>query len=185
MCVVRSLLVEHTELHRRAASSRDWNCPRLPPWTKNEFGSWPSGRSTRRMERPCARRRGASSSEASLATAVGVCIEGEINRAWAVAQLLQLAGIQMCAQRASDVAKARLPQHGIVEQPLDENDLRALLNLFPGIQATLRAVKESMGEGGSDTAAVEIDDTPALATREDHAPIEGIAPLWIEQAETL
>jgi len=42
-----------------------------------------------------------------------------------------------------------------------------------------------MGEGGSDTAAVEIHDTPALATREDHAPIEGIAPLWIEQAETL
>src|SRR5215475_2986437 len=90
----------------------------------------------------------------SLATAVGVCIEGEINRAWAVAQLLQLAGIQMCAQRASDVAKA-----------------------------TLRAVKESMGEGGSDTAAVEIQDTPALATREDHAPIEGIAFLCIEQAE--
>src|SRR5215831_4336939 len=120
----------------------------------------------------------------SLATAVGVCIEGEINRARAVAQLLQLASIQMRAQRASDVAKTRLPQHGIIEQPLDENDLGALLNLIPGIQATLRAVKESMGESSSDTAAVEIDDTPALATREDHAPIEGIAPVRIEQAET-
>ena len=138
-----------------------------------------ASREALRPETPCELRR------RWLATAVSICIEGEINRAWAVAQLLQLAGIQMCAQRASDVAKARLPQHGIVEQPLDENDLRALLNLFPGIQATLRAVKESMGEGGSDTAAVEIHDTPALATREDHAPIEGIAPLWIEQAETL
>ena len=67
---------------------------------------------------------------------------------------------------------------------LDENDLGALLNLVPGIQATLRAVKESMSEGGSDTAAVEIDDTPALATGEDHAPVEGIAALPIEQAET-
>src|SRR5262249_26905622 len=108
----------------------------------------------------------------------------EINRAWAVAQLLQLTGVQMRAERTGDVAKTRLPQHGIIEQPLDENDLGALLNLVPGIQATLRTVKESMGEGGSDTAAVEIDDTPALATREDHAPIEGIEALRIEQAET-
>ena len=138
-----------------------------------------ASRETLRPEMPCESLRG------SLATAVSICIEGEINRAWAVAQLLQLAGIQMCAQRASEVAKARLPQHGIIEQPLNENDLGALLNLIPGIQATLRAVKESMGEGGGDTAAVEIDDTPALATREDHAPIEGIVPLRIDQAETL
>ena len=109
-----------------------------------------------------------------LATAVGVRIEGEINRARTVAQLLKLARVQMRAERAGDVAKTRLPQHGIVEQPLDENDLGAMLNLIPRIQATFRAVKESMGEGGSDTAAVEIDNTPALATGEDHAPVEGI-----------
>jgi len=40
------------------------------------------------------------------------------------------------------------------------------------------------GEGGSDTAAVEIDDAPALATGEDHAPVKGIAALRIEQAKT-
>ena len=119
-----------------------------------------------------------------LATAIGVCIEGEINSARTVAQLLKLAGVQMRAQRAGDVAKTRLPQHGIIEQPLDENDLGALLNLIPGIQAPLRAVKESMGEDGSDTAAVEIDDTPALATGEDHSLVEGIAALRIEQAQT-
>src|SRR5439155_795424 len=84
-----------------------------------------------------------------LATAIGVCIEGEINSARTVAQLLKLAGVQMRAQRAGDVAKTRLPQHGIIEQPLDENDLVALLNLVPGIQATLRAVKESMAAGGT------------------------------------
>ena len=119
-----------------------------------------------------------------LATAVVVCIEGEINGTRTFAQLLKLARVQMRAQRAGDVAKTRLPQHGIIEQPLDENDLGELLNLVPGIQATLRAVKESMAEGGSDTAAIEIDDTPALATGEDHAPVEGIAALRIEQAET-
>src|SRR5438093_13391839 len=71
-----------------------------------------------------------------LATAVGVRIEGEINRARTVAQLLKLTRVQMRAERAGDVAKTCLPQHGIVEQPLDENDLGALLNLFPGIQTT-------------------------------------------------
>ncbi len=42
-----------------------------------------------------------------------------------------------------------------------------------------------MGEGGSDTAAVEVDDAPALAAREDDAPVEGVAALWVEKAETL
>ena len=67
-----------------------------------------------------------------LAAAVGVDIEGEIDGARAVAQLLKLAGVQMRAQRAGDVAKTRLPQHGIVEQPLDENYFGAMLNLLPG-----------------------------------------------------
>ena len=71
--------------------------------------------------------------------AAAVDIEGEVNGARAVAQLPKLVSVKMRAQRASDVAKTRLPQHSIVEQPLDENHLRALLNLFPTIQATLRA----------------------------------------------
>ena len=90
----------------------------------------------------------------------------------------------MRAQRAGDVAKTRLPQHTIIEHPLDENDLGALLNLFPGIQTTLRAGEESMGEGCSDTAAVEIDDATALQAGEHDAPVERIAALHIEQAET-
>src|SRR5580692_11983457 len=83
------------------------------------------------------------------------------------------------------MAKTCLPQHGIVEQSLDQNHLGAVLNLLPSIQATLGAGKESMGEGGSDTAAVEVDDASALAAREDDAPVEGVAALWVEQAETL
>ena len=65
-----------------------------------------------------------------LAAAVGIGIEGEINGSRAVAQLPKLAGVEMRSQRAGDVAKTRLPQHGVVEQPLDENDLRVLANLL-------------------------------------------------------
>src|SRR5579864_8213063 len=42
-----------------------------------------------------------------------------------------------------------------------------------------------MGEASSDTAAVEIDDAPAVTAREDNAPVEGVVTLRIEQAETL
>ena len=68
-----------------------------------------------------------------LAAAVGIDIEGEINGASTVAQLSKLVGVEGSAQRAGDVTKTRLPQHGIVEQPLDENHFGAMLNLLPGI----------------------------------------------------
>ena len=42
-----------------------------------------------------------------------------------------------------------------------------------------------MGEGGSDTAAVKIDDASAQTAGKDDAPVEGIVALRIEQAETL
>ena len=42
-----------------------------------------------------------------------------------------------------------------------------------------------MGEGGSDTAAVKIDDACAQTAGEDDALVEGIVALRIEQAETL
>src|SRR6516164_3382658 len=57
LCVMGSLPMDHAELHGWAASRRAWNCPASPPWTKKEFGSWPSGRSTRQVAMPCARRR--------------------------------------------------------------------------------------------------------------------------------
>src|SRR5437588_10128541 len=98
-------------------------------------------------------------------------IEGEINRARTTAQLLKLISVEMGAQRAGEVAKTCLPQHGIVEQPLDENHLGALLNVLPTIQAALGARKESVSEGGSDTAAVEVDDATAPASRDDGAPV--------------
>ena len=91
-----------------------------------------------------------------MAAAVSVDIEGEIDSAWAIAQLLKLASVQMRAH------------------------LGGLLNLLSGIQATLRSREEAMSENGSDTAAVEVDDVSALAVREADAPVEGIAALWVE-----
>ena len=79
------------------------------------------------------------------------------------------------------LAKTRLPQHGIVEQPFDKNHLGALPNLLPGIQATLGAGEESMSESSADTAAVEIDDGVALAQGKDDAPVKGIAPCGLSR----
>ena len=42
-----------------------------------------------------------------------------------------------------------------------------------------------MGEGGSDIAAVEVDDASVLAARKDDALVESVATSWVEQAETL
>ena len=122
-------------------------------------------------ETPCEALRGL------LAAAVGVGIKGQIDGSRTVAQLPKLARIEMGSQRAGDVVKAGLPQHGVVEQALDQNHRGKLADWLPCVQATLGARQKSMGEGGSDTAAIEVDDASALAAREDDAPVEGIAAL--------
>jgi hypothetical protein len=42
-------------------------------------------------------------------------------------------------------------------------------DLLPCVQAALAAGQEAMGEGGADTAAVEVDDMLALMQRENNA----------------
>ena len=79
------------------------------------------------------------------------------------------------------MAKTCLPQHRQIEHTFDENDARGTVELFPGEQAALRAGKESMDEGGSDTAAVEVDDAAVLAAGEDDAPVEGVTALGVEK----
>ena len=59
-----------------------------------------------------------------LTTAVGVGIKGQIDDSRTVAELAKLACIEMGSHRAGDVVKTCLPQHGVVEQPLDENHFR-------------------------------------------------------------
>src|SRR5256885_786323 len=91
----------------------------------------------------------------------------------------------MGAQRTSGVTKARLPQHRKIEQTFNQNHRGKLANRFPGEQATLGARKELMGEGGSDTAAVEVDDASAnsfLAPRVACSPGNRFASFPGEQA---
>src|SRR5947208_15366381 len=59
-----NLLLDQAELHGWATPSRAWNCPASPPWARKEFGSWPSGRSTRRAAMACPRARSAGCCEA-------------------------------------------------------------------------------------------------------------------------
>ena len=68
-----------------------------------------------------------------LSATVGIDIDGEIDRARTIAQLLKLESAEMRAERAGEVAKPCLPQHGIVEQTLDENHNRISTDLLPAI----------------------------------------------------
>ena len=115
-----------------------------------------------------------------LSATVGIDIEGEIDGARAIAQLLKLESVEMRAERTGDVVKTGMPQRGIVEQPFNENHLGTLLHLLPGIQATLAAGKEAMSGGRSDAAAIEVDDASTLKAGEDDALVEGVAAMGIQ-----
>ena len=84
---------------------------------------------------PCSLRHRQRALRCLLSTAVGVGIKGHIDGARAVAQLAELVRIEMGSQRTGDVVKTGLPQHGVVEQALDENHFRTLPDLLPAIQA--------------------------------------------------
>src|SRR5215471_1593848 len=70
-----------------------------------------------------------------LAATVAVGIEGEIDRPRGIAKLAQLTSVQMCAQRAGNVAESSLPQGGVVEEPLYQDDGRFRLHLRPAVEA--------------------------------------------------
>ena len=54
-----------------------------------------------------------------LAALVLIDIEGEIDGALAIAQLVELVGVELRTQRAGHVVASRLPQCGIVESELE------------------------------------------------------------------
>jgi len=80
-----------------------------------------------------------------------------------IAQLPELVVVEMRPQQAGHVGEARLPQHRIVEQALDQDDFRVVANLLPGIQSTFATGQEAMGEGGAEATTVEVDDVLAIA----------------------
>ena len=110
---------------------------------KKLLGSWPSGSKTRQAVDALCSKMLCEALRRLLAAAVAIGIEGQIDSSWAVAELPKLVRIEMVAQRAGDVVKTGLPQHGIVEQPLDENHFRVVPDLLPAIQATFGARQET------------------------------------------
>ena len=63
--------------------------------------------------------------------AIAVGIKGQIDGSRAIAQLLELVRVEVGSHRAGDVLKTCLPQHGVVEQTLDQNHIRILPRLAP------------------------------------------------------
>src|SRR5215472_7223310 len=79
-----------------------------------------------------------------LAAAVGVGIKGQIHGSRTVAQLPELTCIEMGSQRTGDVLKPGLPQQGIVEQALDEDDFGMRSGLRPAVQAAFRSGQKAV-----------------------------------------
>jgi hypothetical protein len=57
-------------------------------------------------------------------TAIRVGVKGEIDGSRGVAELPELARVEMGSQRVGDVLKSGLPHRGVVEQPFDEDHFR-------------------------------------------------------------
>lgn len=118
-----------------------------------------------------------------LAALVRIDIKGDTDDAFALAQLPELVWVEVCTQRAGHVVESRLPQGGIVEEPFDQDDLGAVANLLPGIQAALAAGEEAMGESRTDAATVQVDDALFPMEWKDDSLIERIRATIVDQAE--
>ena len=118
-----------------------------------------------------------------LASLVLILIEGDVDTAiWVFVQLDQLRRSQVGTDGTSGVAESCLPQHGEIEQALDQYYVAELSDRFPGKQAAFRTGQEAMREGIANAAAIQVDDVILLTTREDHAAAKSIGALRTNQA---
>src|SRR5690348_5362575 len=93
----------------------------------------------------------------TLPAAVGVGIKHQVDGPHTKAQLTKLVCVELSSHRASNVVKAGLPQHRVIEQALYENHYWTLPDLLPGVQAALGARQEAMRRRrGRQAAAVEV-----------------------------
>lgn len=119
-----------------------------------------------------------------LAALVRIEIEGDIDSAFAFAQLPELVCVEVCTQRAGHVVESRLPEGDIVEEPFNQDNLGAVANLLPGIQAALAAGQEAMSESRTDAATVKVDDALIPMEWKDDTLIERIRARSVDQAES-
>ena len=116
-----------------------------------------------------------------LSAAVTVGIKGQIhNPRDAVAQLLNLRRIQVDSHRASDVGKARLPQHGEIEQSLDQNDFRTRPHFLPATETAFASRQKLVWSRFADASPIEI-----AVQRKYDAMRKGVEAFWRNHAGLL
>lgn len=107
-----------------------------------------------------------------LSAPIVVGVQGQIDGSPAVAELAELACVEMVSHRAGNVLKAGLPQHGVIEQALDENQFRAPPDLLPRIQSALGAWQKTVGRRrGRKAAPLQI----AFQRKYDAMPVGVVA----------
>ena len=118
-----------------------------------------------------------------MASLILILIEGDVDTAVGIfAQLGQLRWRQVGTDGTSGIAESRLPQHGEIEQPLDQDYVAELPDRLPSEQTAFGTWQEAMREGIANTAALQVDDGMLLAARENHAVAKSIEALRTNQA---
>ncbi len=79
-----------------------------------------------------------------LTTAVGIGIKGHVDGSRTVTELAELARIEIGAHRAGDDVESGLPQHGVIEESLDQNQFWILPSLVPCVQPAFGSRQETM-----------------------------------------
>ena len=115
-----------------------------------------------------------------LAGLVFILVKDDVDRTGRpIQEWIELTGCQMRADGGSGVAEAGLPQYRQVEQAFYQDHRREEADRVPSEQA-LGTRQQPMGEGGTDTAAVQVNDLAVLAAGKDYAPAESVAALSID-----
>jgi hypothetical protein len=118
-----------------------------------------------------------------LAGLILILIEGDVDTTIRVyVQLGQMRSSQVGTDGTSGIAESCLPQHGEIEQALDQDYVAELLDRFPGKQAAFRTGQEAMREGIANAAAIQVDDVILLTAGEDNAAAKSIGALRSNQA---
>src|SRR2546427_4955718 len=89
----------------------------------------------------------------------------------------------MSSKATGRVAKPGLPKYSQIKQAFDQNHRRIVAHRLPAKQAPFRARQKAVREGHSNAAAIEIEHTALMLTREDNPLKESISTLAADESE--
>src|SRR5215471_10111919 len=93
----------------------------------------------------------------TLTTAVPIGIKSQVDGSRTVAELAELARIEIGAHRAGDVVETGLPQCSVVEQALDQNHFQIFPDLVPCVQPAFGSRQKTVRRHrGRQAAAIEV-----------------------------